>query len=139
VLQRFGTENVFPDTAMFTNLAVLIGITASAVLGTGSNWLYDILKDKNVLPPNPSLKGAMVVLAISSPLLFLAALPQFVKHDENAIEQTRNQPPSVRQTMKNDIKGVEQRVILKTPPNSIDQAIENGVSNSKQEVVENSN
>ncbi len=76
---------------MLTSATILISIIATIVLGTGSNWFYDILRARNFLPANPSWKRVTVLFIASVPLIGLVALPELIKRDETVSEQIESQ------------------------------------------------
>jgi len=58
--------------------AIFLGVVAGVVLAILSNWLYDILRDRGVLPPRPSVKRILAVIAFAIPLIVLVALPNII-------------------------------------------------------------
>lgn len=55
---------------------VIIGIIASVILGVASNWLYDILRARQILPDEPSVKRLAILATICIPLIYSIALSQ---------------------------------------------------------------
>ncbi len=60
---------------------VIISIFAGIFLGTLSNWLYDLLKDRGVFPTKPTIKHIIVVFVAFLPFVLLVALPQIIESD----------------------------------------------------------
>ncbi len=61
---------------MSTQMALVVtSIVASVMLGTLSNWFYDLLREAGFLPSGPRLRVVLVVVLASIPLILLAASP----------------------------------------------------------------
>lgn len=60
---------------MSQNLTLFLSIVAGVILGVLSNWLYDILRNKDILPGNPSAMRVFFVFIAFMPFLLLVALP----------------------------------------------------------------
>ncbi|MCA9924166.1 MAG: hypothetical protein KC421_17440 [Anaerolineales bacterium] len=71
-------------------LATITSIIAGIILGVGSNWLYDILKKKKLLPEKPTLQRTIVVILFLSPFVILVALPSLINNETNNPNQTIN-------------------------------------------------
>ena len=64
-------------------LIVIVSIIAGIILGVLSNWLYDLLRDKDIFPEKPTIKRAIVIILGFAPLLLLVALPTlFDEHEQ---------------------------------------------------------
>ena len=60
-------------------LVVVISAAAGIVLGVFSNWFYDLLRERNILPERPTFKKILVVTLGFAPLLILVALPTLLQ------------------------------------------------------------
>jgi hypothetical protein len=58
------------------SFAVILGVVASILLGSVSNWVYDLLRAKGIFPNKVSIKTLIVVGLASVPLVLLAAFPE---------------------------------------------------------------
>lgn len=72
-------------------LAILISILAGVILGVLSNWFYDLLKARELLPEKPSIKHLLVILLSFTPFLLLVALPELL--GDSSIETVTNTCP----------------------------------------------
>lgn len=72
---------------MGTKVIVILGtVAASLLLGVLSDWLYDLLTAKRILPKKPSLKRSLVVVVILLPLAFMLTwLTISPVHDEETV------------------------------------------------------
>lgn len=63
---------------------IIVSILAGIFLGTLSNWIYDLLKQKAVLPERPTVRLVLMVLLFFLPLAVLVALPQLLSPANSA-------------------------------------------------------
>ncbi len=59
-------------------LSIILSIAAGIILGVLSNWLYDLLRARNVFPEKPTLKRVIMVVFGFIPFLLIVALPAFL-------------------------------------------------------------
>ena len=63
----------------WNNIAIIVSAIAGILLAVLANWIYDVLRRRNILPNNPKLKMFLYVTLGSCPFIFLVALPQILQ------------------------------------------------------------
>jgi hypothetical protein len=61
---------------MGQSTVITVGIIAGLILGTLSNYLYDLLKQLGIFPDRPTVKRLLIILVAALPFIFLVVLPQ---------------------------------------------------------------
>ncbi|MCG6133993.1 MAG: hypothetical protein MET45_04945 [Nostoc sp. LLA-1] len=69
-------------------LLVLVSIVVGLLLGTLSNWFYDLLKQRGVFPDKPNTKKLVITVVAFLPLIILVAFLQIASPQGEA-EQSR--------------------------------------------------
>jgi len=64
-------------------IVVAIGIVAGLLLGVLSNRVYELLKQRGLVPKSPTLKRWLILVLSSVPLLLLVALPEIIPEDRS--------------------------------------------------------
>lgn len=85
------------------NFWIIISIIASILLGIFSNWVYDILKRRKILPDRPAPKKLVVVLIICVLLILLVAIPSLLKKDDPALRPQSNENRIIAEKVDNSI------------------------------------
>jgi hypothetical protein len=62
---------------------IIAAVISSVILGSLSNWIYDLLKDSGVFPNRLSLKAIAIVLLGSLPFVFLVVFSQLPEQNRN--------------------------------------------------------
>lgn len=80
-------------------LFAIAAITASILLGTISNWIYDSLKERGVLPEQLTLKTITIVLFVAFPLILTIAFSEVSIQARVAILEALQTPLPIWQTI----------------------------------------
>lgn len=64
-------------------IVVAIGIFAGLLLGVWFNRVYELLKQRGLVPKSPTLKRWLILVLSSVPLLLLVALPEVIPEDRS--------------------------------------------------------
>jgi predicted PurR-regulated permease PerM len=89
---------------------VLLSVVIGLLLGTLSNWFYDLLKHKGIFPDKPNTKKLVITVAAFFPLIVLIAFLQTTS--------TQGESESLSKTMSADelrISGVSLRILEINP------------------------
>lgn len=57
---------------------VMMSILAGVILGVLSNWFYDLLRSREILPERPTLKTVLFIVVLFVPFMLLVALPSLL-------------------------------------------------------------
>jgi hypothetical protein len=63
---------------------IVISTVSGVLLGLFSNWLYDLLKNRDILPERPTLKRFIAITIGLIPLLILVALPDLIDNRQQS-------------------------------------------------------
>ena len=59
--------------------ALVLSAVAGVVLGTVSNWLYDLLRARGLFPTTPTWKAIIIVAIAVLPLIVLVVWPEWTE------------------------------------------------------------
>ena len=67
--------------------ALVISVLAGVLLGTVSNWLYDLLRDYGFFPDRAGWKAVVIIGVSVLPLVFLVVLPEVMERRQEGRER----------------------------------------------------
>jgi phosphate/sulfate permease len=92
-LRVVGTEEIEVRKMNLQIIVAVIAIVASIFLGTVSNWIYDLLKDRGLFPDKFTFKAAVTIVLASCPLILLIAFSEVPDQERRIIEFSQTPIP----------------------------------------------